>query len=149
MSRRSPRRRPAFEKWVPPTPGARLWLSERVQTRDQRCRALARPCKLATSALTRRRTGVQSDQSATRRSLNWRFARRLGTLDDGLARAHAKLMGNTIPVRQYSASAPFIRQPVRATPADRILRALELGRRGQLLRKMNPDARPKQETGAR
>ena len=51
--------------------------------------------------------------------------------------------------RQPSASAPFARQPAAKTPEERIRRALELGRRGQLLRKLNPHARSRQVAGAR
>ena len=72
-----------------------------------------------------------------------------GTVDGPLSRAHAMTMKTPIPARQPSASAPFIRQPVRGTPEERIRRALELGRRGQLLRKLNPNARSKQDTGGR
>ena len=43
---------------------------------------------------------------------------------------------NKIAARLPSASAPFIPQTGPSTPEERIRRALELGRRGQLLRKL-------------
>jgi len=65
------------------------------------------------------------------------------------AQVEAEPMKIPIAARQPSASAPFIRQPVRGTPEERIRRALELGRRGQLLRKLNPNARSKRDTDPR
>lgn len=44
------------------------------------------------------------------------------------------------PARARSVSAPSKAQPVLKTARQRILRALELGQRGQMLRKLGRDA---------
>ena len=50
-------------------------------------------------------------------------------------------MSANIPSRRRSASAPFVPQNNPASARERVLFALELGRRGQLLRKMGQDAK--------
>lgn len=56
-------------------------------------------------------------------------------------------MEQTVTHRIPSASAPKPRSAVQETARKRILRALELGRRGQLLRQLNPDARSRPNPG--
>jgi hypothetical protein len=50
-------------------------------------------------------------------------------------------MDRHLPRRRRSASAPFVAAPAPETARERILRALELGRLGQVLRRMGDDAR--------
>jgi hypothetical protein len=54
-----------------------------------------------------------------------------------------------ITARRPSASEPFAPQAGPRTALERVLRALELGRRGQLLRKRGEKARSSRNTGAR
>jgi len=58
-------------------------------------------------------------------------------------------MSESLPARRRSASAPFVPERLPASPRDRILLALELGRRGQLLRKLAQDAEPRRDTRPR
>lgn len=69
---------------------------------------------------------------------------------DGLSRhAHAKAMTQSIPIRRLSVGASGTRRSPPDSPRARILLALELGRRGQVLRQLNPDARPRKDARAR
>lgn len=61
-------------------------------------------------------------------------------------------LASTLPgmsTRRPSKSAPFVPCAVPASAAERILRALELGRRGQWLRTLNTDARSRKDPRAR
>lgn len=75
-----------------------------------------------------------------------RFSSRL----DGAAGApQASRMSDEFPTRRRSASAPFVPEKLPASARDRILLALELGRRGQLLEKLGRDAKSKRDVRSR
>jgi hypothetical protein len=58
-------------------------------------------------------------------------------------------MSKIITARRPSASAPFTPPDGPGTAIERVLRSLELGRRGQLLRKRGEHARSGRDTRAR
>ncbi len=58
-------------------------------------------------------------------------------------------MSTSVPARRLSTSAPFVPQRGPKTARDRILHALALGRRGQILRKLGEHAGSSRNTRAR
>jgi hypothetical protein len=58
-------------------------------------------------------------------------------------------MSHDLPARRHSASAPFVPEPLPTSARERILLALELGRRGQVLQKRGQHAEPGRDTRPR